>query len=60
MCSHSSDNMSGATEHVSASAPDEISLDEIIAKVQAAAKADAEGEEILAAALTLRDNASSY
>ena len=48
--------MSGATEHVSASAPDEISLDEIIAKVPAAAHEDAEGEEILAAALTLRDS----
>ena len=46
----------GASEHVSTSAGDEISLDDVIAKVKAAANEDTCGQEILAAAITLRDS----
>ena len=46
----------GASEHVSTSAGDEISLDDVIAKLKAAGNEDTRGEEILAAAITLRDS----
>ena len=46
----------GASEHVSTSAEDEISLDDVIAKLKAAGNEDTRGEEILAAAITLRDS----
>ena len=45
----------GASENVSTSAGDKISLDDIIAKLTAAGNEDTRGEEILAAAITLRD-----
>ena len=45
-----------ASDHVSTLAGDEISLDDVIAKVQAAASQDTRSEEILAAAITLRDS----
>ena len=46
----------GASEHVSTSAGDKISLDDVIAKLKAAGNEDTRGEEILAAAITLRDS----
>ena len=46
----------GASDHVSTSVGDKISLDEVIAKLKAAGKEDTRGEEILAAAITLRDS----
>ena len=45
----------GASEHVSTSAGDKMSLDDVIAKMKAVGNEDARGEEILAAAITLRD-----
>ena len=45
-----------ASEHVSTSAGDKISLDDVIAKLRAADNEDKRGEEILAAATTLRDS----
>ena len=46
----------GAAEHGSTSAGDKISLDDVIAKLRAADKEDERGQEILAAAMTLRDS----
>ena len=46
----------GASEHVSTSAGEQISLDDVIAKLKAAGNEDTRGEEILAAAITLRDS----
>ena len=46
----------GASEHVSTSAGDKISLDDVIAKVKAAGNEDTRAEEILAAMTTLRDS----
>ena len=46
----------GASEHVSTSTGDKISLDDVIEKLKAAANEDTRGEEILAAAITLRDS----
>ena len=46
----------GASDHVSTSAGDKISLDDVIAKLKAAGNEDTCGEEILAAAITLRDS----
>ena len=46
----------GASEHVSTSVGDKISLDDVIAKLKAAGNEDTRGEEILAAAITLRDS----
>ena len=46
----------GASEHVSTSVRDKISLDDVIAKLKAAGNEDTRGEEILAAAITLRDS----
>ena len=43
------------TEHVSLSAGDRISLDDVIAKLQATGDEDTRAKEILAAAITLRD-----
>ena len=43
------------TEHVSLSAGDKISLDEVIAKLQATSDEDTRAKKILAAAITLRD-----
>ena len=43
------------TEHVSLSAGDKISLDEVIAKLQATSDEDTRAKEMLAAAITLRD-----
>ena len=43
------------TEHVSLSAGDTISLDDVIAKLQATGDEDTRAKEILAAAITLRD-----
>ena len=45
-----------ASEHFSTSVGDEISLDDVIAKVKAAANEDTCSKEILAAATTLRDS----
>ena len=45
-----------ASEHVSTLAGAEISLDDVIAKVKAAANEDTCSEEILAAAIALRDS----
>ena len=46
----------GASEHVSTSAGDEMSLDDVIAKLKAPGNEDTRGQEILAAAITLRDS----
>ena len=46
----------GASEHVSTSLGDKISLDDVIAKLKMAGHEDTRGEEILAAATTLRDS----
>ena len=46
----------GASEHGSTSAGDKISLDDVIAKLRTAGNEDTRGEEILAAAITLRDS----
>ena len=45
----------GASDHVSTSAGDKISLDDVIAKLRAADNEDKRAQEILAAATTLRD-----
>ena len=45
----------GASDHVSTSEGDKISLDDVIAKLRAADKEDKRAQEILAAATTLRD-----
>ena len=45
-----------ASEHVSTSAGDKISLDDVIEKLTAAGNEDTRGQEILAAAATLRDS----
>ena len=45
----------GASEHVSTSAGDKMFLDDVIDKMKAVGNEDARGEEILAAAITLRD-----
>ena len=46
----------GVSEHGSTSAGDEMPLDDVIAKLKAAGNEDTRGEEILAAATTLRDS----
>ena len=46
----------GASEHVPTSAGDKLSLDDVIAKLKAAGNEDTRGEEILAAAIPLRDS----
>ena len=46
----------GDSEHVSTSAGDQISLDDVIAKLKAAGNEDIRAEEILAAAISLRDS----
>ena len=56
MSSSSTSNVIGASEHVSTSVGDKISLDDVIAKLKAVGKEDTRGEEILAAAITLRDS----
>ena len=43
------------TEHVSLSAGDTISLDDVIAKLHATGDEDTRAQDILAAAITLRD-----
>ena len=43
----------GASEHVSTSAGDEISLDDVIAKLKAAGNTDTRGDEILDASVSL-------
>ena len=45
-----------ASEHGSTLAGDKISLDDVIAKLMAAGNEDTRGQEILAAATTLRDS----
>jgi hypothetical protein len=46
----------GASEHVSTSAEDKTSIDDVIAKLNAAGHDDPRGAELLAAAITLRDS----
>ena len=46
----------GASEHVPTSTGDEMSLDDVIAKLMAPGNEDRRGQEILAAAITLRDS----
>ena len=46
----------GASEHVSTPAEDKTSIDDVIAKLNAAGHDDPRGAEILAATITLRDS----
>ena len=46
----------GASEQVPTSTGDEMSLDDVIAKLMAPGNEDTRGQEILAAAITLRDS----
>ena len=46
----------GASEHVATSTGVKISLDDVIAKLKAPGNEDTRGQEILAAAITLRDS----